>query len=69
MSILDTIRQNEGSCRFQILNECINGVQKMRGGGNEVRFGTDCMTPADVIIPEHAKYVGVIVWIPRELIK
>lgn len=48
---------------FQVLNECIKGATTRRGH-TEVRFGTQMISPNDLIGPPSK--VGIILWMSKE---
>lgn len=50
--------------KFQLLNQCLLGVQATKTKGNRVTFATDAITPDEILRNDGA--VGVVVWVPRD---
>ena len=69
----DVIRLALPTAHLQLLPECITNIQlcaaKQLRGGVRITFLSDVknLTPGEVLNPETARNIGVIIWVPREM--
>lgn len=65
----DIVRAALATAPLQILPECTAGVQacKHPRGASRVTFLTENLTPSEALYPDSARYVGVVVWVPRDI--
>ena len=68
--LLKTVIDNPAT-QVQYLSECLIGAKtvarsKKGGGYTKVEFGTINFHPNDAVNQQGARYVGMIVWVPRD---
>ena len=69
-NLLKTAIDNPAT-QVQYLSECLISAKtvarsKKGGGYTKIEFGTTNYSPGDAVNPDGGRYVGLIVWIPRE---
>jgi hypothetical protein len=54
-------RIGDDKIRMQGLGSCLLGARLIKGGGTEIRFATDAMTPTEIMTG--TKRIGLVLWL------
>lgn len=68
MKLIEIIQKiGPENCSHQFLDKCITQCQKKKDGTSLVTFGTDAISPNDLV--QEWKFIGIILWLPRDKVK